>query len=190
MPVTWRLCWEIQRQRRVTAQIEPVRHAVIRHRPDRRITQQHLPPGFCRRVALHHRGDIRAKIVKHLNRPPRQKKPRRLFIRDGEAAIPLCLSPSKKIRSTRFALTRRPCQSLSCRLSPEARGCTSLCALRGALSAGGAPSLSLPAQVLFRSSPLRLIICGASGEVKLFRAPNRPKTDCRQFSCVSPFADA
>ena len=61
---------------------------------------------------------------------------------------------------------------------------------RGALSAGGAPSLSLPAQVLFRSSPLRLIICGASGEVKPFRAPNRLKTDCRQFSCVSPFADA
>ena len=46
------------------------------------------------RVALHNRGDIRAKIVKHLNRPLRQKKPRRLFIRDGEAAIPLCLSLS------------------------------------------------------------------------------------------------
>ena len=48
------------------------------------------------RVALHHPGDIRAKIVKHLNRPLRQKKPRRLFIRDGEAAIPLCLSLSER----------------------------------------------------------------------------------------------
>ena len=66
---------EPARQRHVTAQIEPVRHAVIRHRLDRRIAQQHLPPGFCRRVALHHRGDIRAKIVKHLNRPLRQKSP-------------------------------------------------------------------------------------------------------------------
>ena len=80
-------------QRRVAVLIEPMRQTVIGHRLHRRIAQQHLPFGFRRRVAFHHRRDIRAKIVKHFIRPfgSTQKAPPSPF-RDGRAAVPLCLS--------------------------------------------------------------------------------------------------
>lgn len=95
-----------------------------------------------------------------------------------------------KKRLARFVLTRRPCQSLSARLSLEAPGCTSPCFVPDALAAGGASSLPVFAKVLFRSLPFSPIICNRRGEVKLFRTAKRLKTDRRQFSCVSPFADA
>lgn len=95
-----------------------------------------------------------------------------------------------KKRLARFVLTRRPCQSLSARLSLEAPGCTSPCSVPDALAAGGASSLPVFAKVLFRSLPFSPIICNRRGEVKLFRAAKHLKTDRRQFSCVSPFADA